>query len=105
MIKIWKDEAGKFAMSNADFDLYEFVKVRKEGFICMKCRANINKGFICMGKNNIKYCLNCADKVIDNTIKSLQLHINTFNNIKTKLRNNKEEYEKNNMAESLSSNG
>ena len=37
-----------------------------EGYQCGSCRKRFNRGSYCMGKGYERFCLNCAEKLLDN---------------------------------------
>lgn len=101
MIHTYKTNAGTLELTKNDLELFDLIKTRKDYFSCMICQKTIKKGCYCLGKGNIKYCLDCSPKFISNTIKSMNGYVTTLKKLKLILNNNKTEYMRHNLANSL----
>jgi hypothetical protein len=101
MIHTYKDNAGTVELTKADLELFSLTKIRVDTK-CNMCQKEIKRGCYCLGKNIYsKYCLDCAPKLINNAVKSMNEYIKTFTNLKNILDKNKQEYVRNNLANSL----
>jgi len=100
MIHTYKQNAGIAELTKGDLELFTLTKIRNDNK-CSMCQKSIKKGCYCLGKGFYKYCLECSPKVIDNFISSVEGYIGMLKKLKIILENNKEEYMRNNLANSL----
>lgn len=100
MIHIHKNNAGTVELTKADLELFSLTRVRVDS-PCRMCQKSIRKGCYCLGKGYAKFCLDCAPKVIDNAVKSMNNYIDVFKKLKHILNINKDEYMRHNLVNSL----
>ena len=101
MIHIWKNNAGVIELPKGGLGLFKIIRIRKWEAKCYNCNKTINRNCYCMGDRGIKFCLECAPKVINNAIKSLKGYITTFERVERRLKEEKGEFSKHNLANSL----
>ena len=100
MIHTYKNNAGIVELTKGDVELFSLTKIRQDTS-CSMCGKTIRKNCFCLGKGYNKYCLDCAPALITNAIKSLNNIIESLKKVKTILNNNKTEYTRHNLANSL----
>ena len=73
-----------------------------QGIIYHMCqKKDIKRNCYCLGKGNVKYCLDCAPKFIENAIVSMKNYTQVFKKLKNALEKNKTEHLRHNLANSL----
>jgi hypothetical protein len=100
MIHTNKNNAGILELTKCDLELFGLNKIRLDS-TCKICQKTIKKGCYCLGKGYSKYCLDCSPKLIDNAVKSMKGYTITLKKLKANLENNKTEYMRHNLANSL----
>jgi len=100
MIHTYKTYAGTLELSKIDLELFSLIKLRQDNQ-CRMCQKQIKKGCYVLGKGYYKFCIECSPKLLDNSISSMNGFIVIFKNLKNILSKNKQEYMRNNVANSL----
>ena len=101
MIHVYKNNAGVVELPKGDLELFDLIRSGKDMTICCMCQKTIKRNCYCLGKGNVKYCLDCAPKFIANAIESMNGYVKVFKKLKMVLEKNKTEYLRHNLANSL----
>lgn len=98
-MKIVYDD-GTFELCKTEEEQYEIIKTRSSCW-CNICDKKVGPGFYVLGSGTEKVCLDCANKFLNRSIKSLKIITEKIGSVKKQLELNKDKYLKNNVANSL----
>jgi len=94
------DNYGVFELCKVEEQRYEIIKTRSPCY-CNICEKKTGPGFYVIGSGEEKICLECANKFLNRSIKSLKGIMDKISLTKKQLELNKDKYLKNNVANSL----